>query len=113
MQRIELTNFMGPLHCPYCGQLVFRMDLEVDDEAVVAPCPHTLFIACDDGFDYRSAKFAALTKLPEDWDDDELPDNGIDGLTDSLEVAGGIKFASYVPAPCFYGTYYGFWRDDD
>ena len=113
MQRIELTNFMGPLHCPYCGQLVFRMDLAVDDEAVVAPCPHTLYIASDDGFDYCSAKFTQLANLPEDWDDDDLPDNGIDGLTNSVEVPGGIKFASYVQAPSFYGTYYGFWFEGE
>ncbi len=40
MQRIELTNFMGPLHCPYCGQLVIRMDLDIDEEPIIAPCPH-------------------------------------------------------------------------
>lgn len=113
MQRIELTNFMGPLHCPYCGQLVFRMDLDVDDEPITAPCPHTLFIASDDGFDHCSAKFTQLANLPEDWDDDDLPDNGIDGLTNSVEVPGGIKFASYVQAPSFYGTYYGFWLDSE
>ena len=113
MQRIELTNFMGPLHCPYCGQLVFRMDLDIDDEPITAPCPHTLFIASDDGFDHCSAKFTQLANLPEDWDDDDLPDNGIDELTNSVEVPGGIKFASYVQAPSFYGTYYGFWLDSE
>lgn len=87
MQRIELTNFMGPLHCPYCGQLVFRMDLDIDDEPITAPCPHTLFIASDDGIDHCSAKFTQLAHLPDDWDDDDLPDNGIDGLTNSVTAA--------------------------
>jgi len=107
MQRVELNHPVGSLHCPFCGNCVIR---EVDDQApTVSPCEHTLFVAHDEGYEYRSEKFMELCSQDKSGVDFESPDDGYDAVTDSLELPNSIKFASYVPAPSFFGLYVGFW----
>ena len=109
IQRIEInTNYNTPIHCPFCGQKVIDLDSDNSGEAWCEPCPHTLFIAHDMGFEYRSKRINDQLDLPEDEDEMDLPDNGIDGLTDQLEFDDAVKFAAYVGPPSFYGTYVGF-----
>ena len=69
------------------------------------PCPHTLFVAHDEGFEYRSERFNNQLGLPEGDDDIELPIKGIDGLTDQAAADGAVKFAAYVGPPSFFGSY--------
>jgi len=115
MQRIELSRYDIPIHCPFCGVKV--LDYERSD---TKPCVHTLYIAHDMGFEFRSDKVNELLEMPSitseedhalEWDDlgRELPENGYDGLTDSIELKDSFKIAAYVPAPGFMGTYVGFW----
>ncbi len=109
IQRIEITtNYSTSIHCPFCGQKVSDVEAGEAGEAWVKPCPHTLFIAHDEGFEYRSERFNAQLGLPDDDDDIELPEKGIDGLTDQADFDDGIKFAAYVGAPSFFGSYVGF-----
>jgi len=97
-----------PLHCPFCGTKV--LDLEVaQSEDMVNPCPHTLFIAHDEGFEFRSERFDANVGIAGMDDDDiETPDKGWDGLTDQVTLTDAVKFAAYAPAPVFMGSYIGF-----
>lgn len=109
IQRIEInTNYQTPIHCPFCGKKVADSEAANSEESWATPCPHTLFIAHDMGFEYRSVRFNTQLDLPEDEDDIDLPDTGIDGLTDQLEFDDAVKFAAYVGPPSFYGTYVGF-----
>lgn len=112
IQRTELKTFYyTPVHCPFCGVRV--MGADPDDETRITACPHTLFIAHDTAFEYRSARLdhnLKLTGLSEreieaKWLEDE---RGIDGFTDMVSVTDAIKVAAYEPAPSAYGSYYGF-----
>lgn len=108
MQRLELPHETESIHCPYCGQAILAPGPD-DVPQIQPPCPHTLFVAHDEGIEYRSPTFDRITGLPEHPGDDDLPDGGLDALTDAIELRGGIKFAIYIPAPVFWGVYYGFW----
>lgn len=87
-----------------------KTDFEDDEELIpVNPCPHTLFMAHDEGFEYRSDRFDVNMSLSGIEDDEiETGDKGYDGLTDKVSIADSIKFASYVGAPSFFGSYVGF-----
>ncbi|WP_068637620.1 hypothetical protein [Thauera butanivorans] len=112
IQRTELKTFYyTPVHCPFCGVRVMGADPE--DETRITACPHTLFIAHDTAFEYRSERLdenLRLNGLSEreikaKWNEDA---GGIDGFTDKISLADAIKVAAYAPAPSAYGSYYGF-----
>ena len=112
IQRTELkTYYYTPVHCPFCGTRV--MGADPVDETRITACPHTLFIAHDTAFEYRSERLnrdLSLSGLTEQevearWVGKE---GGIDGLTNLVTVADAIKIAAYAPAPSAYGSYYGF-----
>lgn len=116
IQRAELkTHFYTPVHCPFCGTRV--MGADPADETRITACPHTLFIAHDTAFEYRSARLnnnLGLSQLSDEevaarWHQAE---GGVDGFTDRITVPDAIKFAAYAPAPSAYGSYYGFAPND-
>lgn len=95
MQRVELTTYRDPLHCPFCGACV------LDDESV-EPCVHTLYVATDEGFEHVSDRLGLDPEF-------ELPyDETWDSYTDSLKFPESVKFAIYIPAPSGFGAYVGF-----
>lgn len=112
IQRVELNKFVEQLFCPFCGECVIS-------ESEVTPCSHTLFVATEEGFEFRSQIFdeAKGTSLePGESDDDdegEDEDDGDEGasydsFTDDLVIPNAVKFAIYVPAPSGMGAYVGF-----
>jgi hypothetical protein len=112
IQRTELKTFYyTPVHCPFCGVRV--MGADPDDETRITACPHTLFIAHDTAFEYRSERLDRVLQLSgmteqeveAKWLADE---RGIDGFTDAVRLADAIKVAAYAPEPSAYGSYYGF-----
>lgn len=112
IQRTELkTIYYTPVHCPFCGTRV--MGADPADETRITACPHTLFIAHDTAFEYRSGRFDDNLGL-QGLSDAEVEarwlgqDGGIDALTDQVRLADAIKVAAYAPAPSAYGSYYGF-----
>lgn len=112
IQRIELLTDEHAIHCPFCGALGISQG---DSEDMVTEfCEHALFMAHDEGFEYRSSRFDLLMKI-EGVDNDEvdLGDKGMDGFTDAVPLDGSVKFALYQPAPSFFGAYVGFAPTDD
>lgn len=112
IQRTELKTFYyTPVHCPFCGTRV--MGADPADETRITACQHTLFIAHDMAFEYRSERFdrnlnlngLSEREIEERWLREE---GGVDGLTDHVTLADAIKVAAYAPAPSAYGSYYGF-----
>ena len=112
IQRTELeTYYYTPVHCPFCGVRV--MGADPSDETRITACPHTLFIAHDTGFEYRSARLdhnlhldgLSESEIEARWHEDA---RGIDGFTDAVCLPDAIKVAAYAPAPSAYGSYYGF-----
>ena len=106
MTRIESFDYCAPVCCPFCKQVVLQEDAE---QAAVDPCPHTLFIATDEGFEFRSGRYDGLKGITGVEDRDiPLGDDGWDGYTDRLCCPGAVKIASYIPAPSGFGCYLGF-----
>lgn len=112
IQRAELkTYYYTPVHCPFCGTRV--MGADPVDETRITACPHTLFIAHDMSFEYRSARFdqnvhlhgLSEREVEERWNRLE---GGVDALTNQVTLSDAIKIAAYAPAPSAYGSYYGF-----
>lgn len=112
IQRTELKTFYyTPVHCPFCGTRV--MGADPVDETLITACPHTLFIAHDTAFEYRSERLdknlslsgLSEKEIEERWLKEE---GGVDGFTDKVTLADAIKVAAYAPAPSAYGSYYGF-----
>lgn len=111
IQRTELKTFYYmPVHCPFCGVRV--MGAVPEDETQITACAHTLFIAHDTAFEFRTERFdsnvniAGLseTEVEARW----LSEGGMDGFTDKVTLTDAIKIAAYAPAPSAYGSYYGF-----
>ena len=103
IQRVELSTYRLPVHCIFCGKKVVSGD--EGEEQTFSPCQHTLFIATDEGFEYRSDHFVELMKSVEDVDSEE---DGYDSITDKVPLENAIKLAIYIPAPAFFGAYIGF-----
>ncbi len=112
IQRTELKTFYyTPVHCPFCGTRVMGADPQ--DETRITACPHTLFIAHDTAFEYRSERLNQNLNLnglsdkevEERWLRD---DGGMDGFTNRVRLPDAIKVAAFAPAPSAYGSYYGF-----
>jgi hypothetical protein len=111
IQRVELNKFYDiSIYCPFCGAKVIDMEAANSGKEVhTNPCRHTLFIAHDEGSEYRSPRFDENLGLVDVTSEDiDLPEKGIDGLTDEVAVADAIKFASYVGPPSGFGSYVGF-----
>lgn len=107
IQRVELLSHDMPLHCPFCGKCAY--DPAPEKQAQLKPCQHTLFVAHDEGFEYRSARFDQLMGIEGIADDDiELGNKGYDAFTDRICCQNSVKFAAYIQAPSFFGAYYGF-----
>lgn len=109
IQRVEVEDGAA-IFCLYCGQRIVSMDdQDFENDANITPCPHTLFVCHDEGFEYRSSGFDEAMGISGVEDDDiETPDTtGWDGYTDQLEVPYAIKIASYAGAPSGFGFYVG------
>lgn len=110
IQRVELLeHYDASIHCPFCGSKVINMSADGVTEQVCNPCDHTLFVATDEGFEYRVQRFdenvgiAGLTA-----EQVEGSSIGCDELTDRCTISDSVKFASYVGAPSGLGAYVGF-----
>jgi hypothetical protein len=116
VQRIELSSrYMDshPLYCLFCGERVLDLARSVDAGfPYVHPCPHTLYIATDEGFAYCSPRAQALFGVSEDGKRDYPLDEGWDGLTDRVPFQNAVKIASYTPAPSDMGGYICFVPDE-
>ncbi|HOD83602.1 MAG TPA: hypothetical protein PKG77_19465 [Phycisphaerae bacterium] len=143
IQRVELSCYRVPIHCPFCGQEVIKQPececgCECENSDFIAPCPHTLFIATDEGgFEHRSAAFDAAMGVKHEEENEELAEEELadeedesaddedvdeeedededdedmespDAFTDRVDLPNAIKFAIYVPAPSGMGLYVGF-----
>ena len=107
IQRYETDRFRIPIFCLFCGQKVFDPD-NLDDWDT--PCSHTLFIAHDAGFSYRSSSFNTSVGLKADdaSPEPDIGDYNYDTFTDLVDIKNSIKIAVYVPPPGLSGSYFGF-----
>ena len=110
-ERIQRITFnlgaFAALHCPFCGQLV-QPAADADD-LELRPCAHTLFIACDEGFDHRSPRFDVVMDIAGiDSEDLDLGEENVDTWTDTFPDPLAVKFAYYNPSPSFFGMFVAF-----
>lgn len=118
IKTIETDDFADePAKCPFCGTTA----LEFDEEGTsyeLKPCTHLLFFCHDEDWEYLSDRAAKnLSELgyrvqTEDWLEVDEGDTDLEGgpdfISSNITIPGAIKFASYVGAPSFYGSYLGF-----
>lgn len=106
-QKIEKIEVKYPdlINCPVCNHQVYDPSSKSDAESWYSVCPHTLYVAHDEGIEFQSQEFEAAV----DGSDAEAADD-----LNAYELAShsGIEqiahFESYLPAPTFFGTYVGF-----
>jgi hypothetical protein len=89
------------LHCPKCGTKIVQMQ---GDEAEIVECPHLLFVATDDAFEFATDQVIASYQELQQYND--VVD--IDVFTSGLAVADGMKFSMMIPAPALLSAYAGF-----
>lgn len=111
MINIEIEGlFLSDTYCMFCGKKVILVEDEGYDISY-EPCPHTLFIATDDGFIYRSILFDKHMKIV-DVEESTLFESeefeGIDFFTDNCKLRNSLKFSDYDPPPSNHGAYIGF-----
>ena len=102
----ERDNYRDDIHCPFCNQLVFNQE-----KMKINSCQHTLFIAHDHGFEFCDLRTKKNLKISENEDLEnygEFLETGMDEFLRGVDMAGSIMIAVYVPAPSFFGSYYGF-----
>ena len=101
----ERDNYRDNLHCPFCDQRV--QDMENGD---LTPCVHTLFVANDEGFEFCDERTKNNLEIPNNDDPSDHVERfgSIDDMTSSIDLPNSKKIAVYVPAPSFFGAYYGF-----
>lgn len=113
--RVIEQSPSDPVCCPFCGFICCPGEDDADAwvfDADTCVCDHTLFVATDYGFEYRSSDFNRLAGLPDNGEPElTLPvanKHGYDGYTSALYIPGAIKIAIYQQPPSFFGIYYGF-----
>jgi hypothetical protein len=111
VQRVELfRNYHVNIHCPFCGALV--KDMSENAAEPYRPCPHTLFLAHDEGFEYLSER-AAVSLDVQSIEEAMEREESVDELTDKVTVRDAVKFAAYVSPPGQFGDYVGFATIDE
>jgi len=105
MQSIQIDYFedVTILYCLFCGSEI------LSDGGAVKHCPHTLFVATDDGYEYMAERVQAM--LPDvdvDFDDDDD-----ESFAERLKKIDGLPsdaffIESYGPPIIPQGMYIGF-----
>lgn len=98
MKTIELDD--ENIVCPFCGALLLDHD-EVEPYQV---CPHTIFVATDDGFGYIREDFKGVINRD--------PRGSFDAYTHNLAI-DGIRLVQYVPSLSSMGAYWGFVAEEE
>ena len=71
--RICGETYLGverPSHCPFCGAIVVDTEAAEKGGEMATPCPHTLFIAHDAGFEHRDDRVNVNLNIVGVEDDD-------------------------------------------
>jgi hypothetical protein len=97
-----------PILCPICNHCVLD---EKSEEPSLSTCSHTIFIATDEGIEYKTSLFENnLKDLGINIEPDAMfeSDESWDSVTDKLTINGYIKVTYSNPSPSYAGIYYGF-----
>lgn len=111
--KIKEIESGDPINCPFCNELIRDDDEQSPCFDKSGRCEHLLFVAVDEGFEFRSNQFNQHMNIEpprENETDDFFPENeedGIDGFTNKVTIPGYIKLAIYEPHG-FNGAYFGF-----
>ena len=117
-KHIRCDYYQLPIHCGYCGHRI--VNEENDDEPIIEPCPHTLYVALSDGVFYLADR--VVSQLQENGyevtssetveglmdvlrDDSEDPDVLPEELADIMDLTEGIVIEAHVGANPGMSTY--------
>lgn len=86
MEKVKISqDLVVFVHCPFCGQAVTSEAMAPE----INPCPHTLFLGTDEGFEYASDFFQSVCE--------EQLEHGYD----SLNIHDPIENVQLRDAVCF------------
>jgi hypothetical protein len=111
MQCVELyDDHENPVHCPLCGVKICASASD-QTEWMVEQCEHLLFLATDEGFEYRSDRFdkaveAALNNK-SDEEREDLSDD-VNALVELVEIQDAFMFQSVMGPPAQFNSYVAF-----
>ena len=100
-------NYRDDVHCPICNEKI----ADIENGTAATPCVHTLFVAHDEGFEFCSLKTRKNLGISNETDLNDFlinSDLSVDELTNKIDIPKSVKIAVYMPAPAFFGSYYGF-----
>lgn len=107
-KKVE-QDYYEPCYCPFCKKMVINPEQFDDEEAWLDVCEHTLFVAHDHGFSYRSEKFDTTLHVTGLADEEfDLPGKTWTETVDFFNIEGTVLVEAYQPAPCFEGSYIAF-----
>lgn len=110
IQQIQLSDEFS-LHCIYCGKQILHEEAE-NAEDYLTPCEHVLYVATDEGFEYRSEfmnKMYGWEGL--DYEAVNLRINSnIGRFIKRIKLNEAINF-DFGCAPACLSSYIGFWKD--
>ena len=100
--KIKHLKQADGLKCPCCNQVI--IDFEKENSKPL-PCKHTLFIATDEGFEYRSKSYKDLQK-------EKIGKHGEESFhdyTNNIPIDGAVKVIfPLAQMPCCLDLYVGF-----
>ena len=110
IQVEERSDYKNDISCPFC-----KFKITDIDSGGFKTCKHTLFIAHDEGFEFcdERTKKNLNIPLPDDPSDHVDRFENFDEMTSKITIPNSKKIAVYVPAPSFFGAYYGFVAGDN
>ena len=124
IKSVELNYFAifgDPIFCLYCGKQIFNPNAVFPDEKgeyekgeYFNPCPHVIFWAGDDGYEYKNESFKDVLP-PFDIDLDPLEDPNdplhlfVNRILETKDLPDdSLMIEMYSPSPSFAGHYMGF-----
>jgi hypothetical protein len=102
MNIIELSEeLVSRIHCPFCGTEVTNEEKVPD----IDTCPHTLFVATSEGFEFISERLKAIAELQSIGDPYLI---GHETVIDKLHLSSSLCFVINPMPPSMLALYIGF-----
>jgi|LSQX01.1.fsa_nt_gb hypothetical protein len=109
---IQVKEVHLPVNCPFCLELIYYVDKEIDCFNTEGSCEHLLFKATDNGFRYVSQSFIENMNLTvEEQKNLSRPTfrgDTIDVFTSKVTIPESIKYAAPESEGSTLKVYFGF-----
>jgi hypothetical protein len=102
MNIVELSEEHVPvIHCPFCGTEVIHVEKVPDIDI----CPHTLFVATSEGYEFMSERFSDACESHIADGSEALE---IEEVIDKIHLPNSLAFLVNPMPPSMLALYIGF-----